>query len=112
MNDSDQLSKDAFKYIDSVLKQLTRRWASIKKAKQDLDLKTVAQALEGIDEDIRQLENSWSEHHTVIEEAIRVDREFVLSDAYPLEVEKAMRDAEIPMRGEFPIGNYQTYGRH
>lgn len=105
MNDTDQLSGDAFKYIDSVLKQLTRRWASIKKAKQDLDLKTVVQALEGIDEDIRQLEHSWVEHHTVIKEAIQADREFVLSDAYPLEVEKAMRNAEIPIRGEFP--NYE-----
>ena len=105
MSDSEKLAKDPFKHIDSVLKQLTRRWGSIKKAKQDLDFKTVVQALDGVDEDIRQLETGWGEHHTVIKEAIQVDREFVLSDAYPLEIEKAMNNAEIPIKGEFP--NYE-----
>lgn len=106
MNDLGRPSEsDAIRHIDAVLKRLTSRWASTKKARIDLDFKTVAQALDGADEEIRQLANSWDEHQTVIKNAIQVDQDFVLSDAYPTEVEKAMKDAEIPIRGEFP--NYE-----
>jgi len=106
MNDLDRpLEEAAITHIDAVLKRLISRWASTKKARIDLDFKTVAQALDGANEDIRQLANSWDEHQTVIKNAIQVDQDFILSDAYPAEVEKAMKDAEIPIRGEFP--NYE-----
>lgn len=105
MNDLNNSSESAVKHIDSALKHLMRRWTSVKKARKDLDFRTGAQALDGIDQDIRHLETSWSEHQSVIKETIQLERDFVLSDAYPPEVEKAMHDAEVPIRGEFP--NYE-----
>lgn len=106
MNDSDHPSEEAaIKHVDTVLKQLTSRWASVKKARTELDFKTVAQALEGFDEISKQLATSWSEHQTVIENAIQVEREFVLSDAYSPQVEKALKDVEVPIKGKFP--NYE-----
>ncbi len=106
MNDSDHPSEEAaIKHVDAVLKQLTSRWASIKKARIELDFKTVAQALDGVDENVRQLATSWHEHQTVIDNAIQAEREFVLSDAYSPQVEKALTDAEIPIKGKFP--NYE-----
>lgn len=106
MNDLGRPPEEAtIRHIDAVLKHLTSRWASIKKARKDLDFKTVAQALDGADEDLRQLTSSWDEQQTVIKNAIQLDRDFVLSDAYPTEVEKAMQDAAIPIKGEFP--NYE-----
>ena len=65
----------------------------------------MAQALDGVDENLRQLAISWGEEQTVIKNAIQVDRDFVLSDAYPVEVEKALKDAGVPIKGEFP--NYE-----
>ena len=106
MNDSDRPSEEAaIKRVDAVLKQLTSRWASVKKARIDLDFKTVAQALDGFEENIKQLAISWGEEQTVIENAIQVDSDFVLSDAYPVQVEKALKDAGVPIKGEFP--NYE-----
>lgn len=106
MNNSDRSSEEAaIKRVDAVLKQLTSRWASLKKARIDLDFKTVAQAVDGVDENLKQLAISWGEEQTVIENAIQVDRDFVLSDAYPVEVEKALKDAGVPIKGEFP--NYE-----
>ena len=110
MNDLDRPSEEAaIRDIDTVLNQLTSRWVSIKKARKDLDLKTVAQALDGVDEHIRQLVLSWGEHQTLIKNAIQVDQDFVLSDAYPTEVEKAMKDAEIPIKGEFPTYEFPPF---
>lgn len=106
MNDSDHPSAaSAIKHIDSLLKQLTSRWTATKKARGELDFKTVAQALDGVDENIRQLSISWSEHQIVLKHAIQLEREFVLSDAYPLQVEQALKDVKIPLEGEFP--NYE-----
>ena len=106
MNSSDHASEEAaIKRIDAVLKQLTSRWASVKKARSELDFKTLAQALDGFDENIRQLETSWNEHQPVIENAIQVDLDFVLSDAYPPQIEKALNDVGVPIKGEFP--NYE-----
>lgn len=103
MNDSDRPSEESsIKDVDAVLKHLTSRWSSVKKARIDLDFKVVAQALDGVDEYIRQLAISWGEHQTVIKNAIQVDRDFVLSDVYPLQVEKALKDAEVPIKGDFP----------
>ncbi len=103
MNDLDHPSEEvAIKHVDTVLKNLTSRWASIKKARKDLDFKTVVQALDGANQDISQLALSWDEHQTVIKDAIQVEQNFVLSDAYPPEVEKAMKDIGIPIKGEFP----------
>ena len=110
MNDSDRPSEEAaIKHIDAVLKQLTSRWANVKKARIDLDFKTVAQALDGVDENITQLAISWDEHQTVIENAIQVDRDFVLSDEYPPQVEKALKDAEVPIKGEFPSYEFPPF---
>lgn len=106
MNDIDRPSEEAaIKHIDAVLKQLTTRWTSVKQARTDLDFKAVAQSLDGVDENIARLSTSWNEYQTVIENAIQVDREFVLSDEYPPQVEKALRDADVPIKGEFP--NYE-----
>ena len=106
MNDSDRPSeKAAIRYIDAVLKRLANHWASVKKARNDLDFKTVAQAVDDTDEDIRQLALGWGEHQTALENAIQADRDFVLSDVYPLQVEKALKDAEVRIKGEFP--NYE-----
>jgi len=106
MNDLGCPSEEAaIRHIEAVLKNLTSRWASIKKARIDLDFKTVAQAIDSADEDIRQLASSWGEHQTTIKNAIQVEQDFVLSDAYPLEVEEAMKNAGIPLKGEFP--NYE-----
>lgn len=106
MNDSDRPSEEAaIKRVDAVLKQLTSWWASLKKARIDLDFKTVAQALNGVDESLGQLAISWGEDRTVIENAMQVDWDFVLSDAYPVQVEKALKDAGVPIKGEFP--NYE-----
>jgi hypothetical protein len=110
MNNLDRLSEEAaIKRIDAVLKHLTSRWASIKKARKDLDFKTGAQALDSVDENISQLGISWGEHQTVIKNAIQVDQDFVLSDAYPTEIEKAMQDAEIPIKGEFPTYEFPPF---
>lgn len=110
MNDLDRPSEEAaIRHIDAVLKQLTSRWASIKKARIDLDFKTVAQALNGADENIGQLARSWGEHQTVIKNATQVDQDFVLSDAYPTEGEKAMKDAGIPIKGEFPTYEFPPF---
>lgn len=106
MNESEYLSQEAaLKHIDAALKQLTSRWANLKKARIDLNFKTVAQALEGVDENIQQLAVNWDECQTVIENAIQSDREFVLSKDYAPQVEKALQDAEVPIKGEFP--NYE-----
>lgn len=110
MNDSDRPSEESsIKDVDAVLKHLTNRWASVKKARIDLDFKVVAQALDGVDEYIRQLAISWGEHQTVIKNAIQVDRDFVLSDAYPLQVEKALKDAEVPIKGDFPTYEFPPF---
>lgn len=106
MNDIDRPSEEAaIKCIDAVLKQLATRWISVKQARIDLDFKAVAQSLDGVDENITQLSTSWNEHQAVIENAIQVDRQFVLSDEYPPQVEKALKDVDIPIKGEFP--NYE-----
>lgn len=106
MNDIDRPSEEAaIKYIDAVLKQLTKRWTNVKQARTDLDFKAVAQLLDAVDENITRLSTSWNEHQTVIENAIQVEREFILSDEYPLQVEKALKDADVPIKGEFP--NYE-----
>ncbi len=106
MNDSNHLSEEAaLKHIDAVLKQLTSRWANLKKARVDLNFKTVDQALEGVDENIKQLAISWDEHQTTIENTIQVERDFVLSTAYAPQIEKALKEAEVPIKGEFP--NYE-----
>ena len=106
MNDSDHLSEEAtIKHIDAVLKQLNSRWTSLKKARIDLNFKTVTQSFDGVDENLGQLTKTWGENRTIIENALQVDQEFVRSDAYPLEVEQALKDAGIPVKGEFP--NYE-----
>ena len=69
----------------------------------------MAQALDGVDEDIRQLALSWGEHQIVIKNVIQVEQDFFLSDAYPQEVEKAMKDAEIPIKGEFPTYEFPPF---
>ena len=110
MNDSDHLSDEAaIASIDAVLKQLTIRWTSLKKARIDLNFKTVTQALEGIDENLGQLTKTWGENRTIIENALQVDRDFVRSDAYPLEVEQALKDAGIPIKGEFPSYEFSPF---
>ena len=109
MNNLGRSSEEAIKYVDAVLKHLTSRWASIKKARKDLDFKTGAQALDSVDEKISQLALSWGEHQTVIKNAIQSDQDFVLSDAYPTEIEKAMKDAEIPIKGEFPTYEFPPF---
>lgn len=106
MDDTDRSSEEAaIKCIDAVLKQLGTRWTSVKQARIDLDFKAVAQSLDGVDENITQLSTSWNEHQTVIENAIQVEREFVLSDEYPPQVEKALKDVDVPIKGQFP--NYE-----
>ena len=109
MNNLGRSSEEAIKYVDAVLKHLTSRWASIKKARKDLDFKSGTQALDSVDENIRQLALSWGEHQTVIKNAIQVDRDFILSDAYPIEIEKAMKDAAIPIKGEFPTYEFPPF---
>ncbi len=110
MNDSERPSEEsAIRYVEAVFKRLASDWASVKKARIDLNFKTAAQALDGVDEDIRQLASIWSEHQTVIKNAIQVEQDFVLSDAYPTEVEKAMKDAEIPIKGEFPTYEFPPF---
>jgi hypothetical protein len=110
MNDSDHLSEEAaIASINAVLKQLTSRWTSLKKARIDLNFKTVTQALEGIDENVKQLALNWGDNKTVIETAIQDQRDFVLSDAYPLEVEQALRDAGVPIRGKFPSYEFSPF---
>ena len=110
MNDSDRPSEEsAIRDVDVMLKRLVSRWASVKRARIDLDFKTAAQALDGTDEDIRQLAISWGEHQIVIKNTIQVDQDFVLSDAYPVEVEKAMKNAEIPIKGEFPSYEFPPF---
>lgn len=110
MNNSARPSEEsAITDVDVTLKGLVSRWASVKKARIDLDFKTVAQLLNGADEDIRQLALSWGEHQTVIKNAIQVDQDFVLSDAYAPEIEKAMKNAEIPIKGEFPTYEFSPF---
>ena len=106
MNNLNNPSEEAAtKQVNAALKRLTSRQASIKKARIELDDKTVALGLEGGLENIRQLELAWHEQQTVIENAIQVEREFILSDAYPPQVERALKDAEVPIKGQFP--NYE-----
>lgn len=106
MNDSNHSFEEAaIKHIDAVLKRLTSRWTSLKKSRSELDFKTAAQTLDEIEVNIKQLATSWSEHQTTIKDALQVEREFVLSDTYSPQVEQALRDAQVPIKGEFP--NYE-----
>ncbi len=110
MNESEsQSEKSTINEIDAVLKQLATNWAKIKKARKDLDFKTSAQSLEALNKDIRQLGESWSEHQTVIKDAIQVDQNFVQSDAYPTEVENALKNAGITLKGEFPSYEFPPF---
>lgn len=110
MNDSERpLEESTLRDVDAVLKRLSSRWVSIKKARIDLDFKTAAQALDDTDEAIRQLALIWGEHQTVIKNAIQIDQDEVLSDAYVIEVEKAMKDAKIPIKGEFPTYEFPPF---
>lgn len=110
MNDSAHLSEEAaIKHIDAVLKQLTSQWVSLKKARIDLNFKTVAQALERVPENINQLAISWDEHQPTIEAATQVERDFVMSDAYAPQVEQALRDAGVPIKGEFPSYEFSPF---
>lgn len=110
MNDSDHLSEEAaLKHIDLLFKQLTSRWASFKKARTDLNFKVVSQALDGVDENLEEIGKSWDENRTIIENALQVDWDFVGSDAYPPEVEQALKDAGIPLKGEFPSYEFSPF---
>jgi len=62
----------------------------------------VAQALDGGVDDIRQQLETRSKQ---LLNAIQVDRDFVLMDAYPVEVEKALKDAGVPIKVNFPTMN-------
>jgi hypothetical protein len=110
MNDSAHLSEEAaLKHIDVPLKQLTSRWASLKKARIDLNFKIVTQSLDGIDENLEELGKIWGENRTIIENALQVDRDFIRSDAYPLEVEQALKDAGVPVQGKFPSYEFSPF---
>lgn len=110
MNDSDRLSEEfAIREVNAVLKRLSTRWASAKKARNDWDFKTSAQALDAIEQDIRQMPLRWDVHQTVIKNAIHVEQDFVLSDAYPQEIEHALKDAGIPLKGEFPTYEFPPF---
>ncbi len=110
MNDLDPLSEEtAIASIDAVLKQLTSRWTSLKKARIDLNFKTINQSLEGVNENIKQLSISWDEEQPTIKTAIQIERDFVLSKDYAPQVEQALQDVGIPIKGEFPSYEFSPF---
>jgi hypothetical protein len=101
--------KAAFAEIDTVMRRMVKTWASSKKALKDWDFKTSMQSLEVLTTDLTQLANDWEEQSTVIQQAVQANQDFVLSDDYPTQVEGALRNAGIPIKGEFPTYEFPPF---
>jgi len=101
--------KSTISEIDGALRRLVKDWNTAKKARKTWDFKTAMQSLGSIGEDIRQVADQWSTHQGSIESGIEVDQAFVASEAYPPTLETALRDAGVPIKGEFPVYEFPPF---
>jgi hypothetical protein len=99
------VEKSAISELDATLKRALKLWVIAKKSRQDWDFKTSGQMLDALTDVVNELPDRWSANTDTIRTALQADQTFVQSGDYPLEVEAALTDANIPFKGEFP--NYE-----
>ncbi len=97
--------KGAIGQMDTLLKRLSKNWSNAKKARKTLDFKTFTQALDTLNQDLENLPELWQGQQTVMREVMQAEQDFVLSENYPVQVQLALRQANIPFKGEYP--NYE-----
>lgn len=96
---------DGVTEIDNWLNRVNKQWALLKRSRQHWDFKTATLSLHALDQDLSTLSQHWGQQHQQIQQGIRQDQAFVQSDPYPPLVEAALKQAGIPLKGEFP--NYE-----
>jgi hypothetical protein len=99
------LEKSAISELDSAFKRSLKLWGAIKKSRQDWDLKTTTQVLDGLGDELEKLGDRWQDNSGLIRQGLEADQAFIQSADYPPEIEAALKAVGVPLRGEFP--NYE-----
>ncbi len=100
---------DVLNRVDRTLKRLTKQWSLFKRARQDWDFKTTGQSLHAITDHLHELAHQWPLDQQSIQAAITTDQTFVTSADYPAALEFSLKDAGIPVKGNFPTYEFPPF---
>jgi hypothetical protein len=110
MDDTVRASEEAvIKEVDASLKRLVKTWAALKRSRKELDFKTATQVLNAPGQELQQLGDRWEQVQATLQEGIQTDQAFVASDAYPQAIEQALKDAGVPIKGEYPVYEFPPF---
>jgi hypothetical protein len=101
--------KAAIAEIDALIKRGIKTWTQSKKARQEWDFKTFDQTLTSLSEILDLLTGSWQAQHSILQQAVATEQDWVNSEDYPAQVEDALRSAGIPYKGEFPTYEFPPF---
>jgi hypothetical protein len=103
------MEKTTIAELDTTFKRLGKVWSAVKKSRKEWDFKTTAQTLEVLTEELAKLSDRWSDQQSALQIALEADQEFVESEAYPTEVENALKSVGVPLRGEYPTYEFPPF---
>lgn len=95
--------------LDATFKRLVKVWSAVKKSRKEWDFKTSSQTLEVLAEELTRLDDRWQDQQAVIQKALQADQEAVQSEAYPTDIENALKAVGVPVRGEFPVYEFPPF---
>ncbi len=100
-----EAAKATVNEIRTVVRRLSNSFRSAEKSLEIWDFKTLDQKMTTLGEDIKWLAGEWDQITERIYGDVRDQKEFIRSKAYAQALEDALKDAGIPLQGEFP--NYE-----
>ncbi len=97
-----QGAKSAISELAVIDRRLQNNLTKARKAIDNWDFKELEKALETLGEDARALAARHESAMPEISRTLRAEQEFVSGDAYPGELEQALRGAGLPVQGSYP----------
>ncbi len=103
------LEKATVADVDSVLRRLMKTWTATKKARREWDFKTASQTLETFGNLLVETTEKWAADQQTLKDVLQTEQNFVLSAEYVPAVETALKEAGIPLNGEFPTYEFPPF---
>ncbi len=95
--------------FDVLLKHLSKGWTNFKMSRNNRDFKTSIKYFDDFSKSINQLITNWEGSQKAIVNALQVEQNHIKSNAYPLELENALKEAGVPIRGKFPNYDFPPF---
>lgn len=104
-----ETAKAVINEITAVVRRLSNSLKKIGKAVEAWDFRTLDQEMAALEVDIKRLAGDWDTSKERVYGDVRAQQEFIKSDAYARVLEATLKDAGIPLKGEFPSYEFAPF---